>query len=190
MTFGEVAYAQNAVVDAVNTYLTNLVTATARFTQESADGSVATGTFYLQKPGKMRFEYDPPSPAMIIADGEILAIFDRKSSRGPQRYPQSQTPLSLLTRQNIDVTRSKFVRLIETRGGKIHVTMFDPAEPGNGTMRMIFSKTPMELIQWVIIDGAGLESIVKLGPLTKNTALDRKLFSVSWANTQIQQGKR
>ncbi len=190
MTFGEIATAQNAVVDAVNTYLTNLVTATARFTQESADGSVATGTFYLQKPGRMRFEYDPPSPAMIIADGEILAIFDRKSSRGPQRYPQSQTPLSLLTRQNIDVTRSKFVRLIETKGGKIHVTMFDPEEPDNGTMRMIFSQNPMELVQWVIIDGAGLESVVKLGPLTKNTALDRKLFSVSWANTQIEQGKR
>ena len=63
LSFGGSANAQNAVVDELNTYLNSLQSVTARFTQESADGSTATGLFYLQKPGKMRFEYDAPSPA-------------------------------------------------------------------------------------------------------------------------------
>lgn len=183
IAMGSFAFAQNAVVDSVNTYLTNLRTMTARFTQESADGSVIGGTFYMQKPGKLRFEYDAPSPAMIIADGEIMAVFDSKSNRGPQRYPQSKTPLSLLTRNDIDVTKSHFVRLIETRGGQVHMTMYDPEKPENGTIRMVFDQNPMELREWVIIDGAGLESVVKLGAVTKNISLDRKLFSISWAIT-------
>lgn len=186
----DIAFAQNAVVDAVNTYLSNLKTATARFTQESADGSVATGTFYLQKPGKLRFEYDPPSPAMIIADGAIMAIFDNKSNRGPQRYPQSETPLSLLTRTDIDVTQSKFVRLIEVKGGQVHVTMFDPENQRRGTMRMIFDQSPMVLRKWVIIDGSGLESTVQLGPLSENISLDNKLFSVAHAVRQIEDANR
>lgn len=178
VTIGGPAFAQQSVIDGINDYLTNLQSATARFTQRSSDGSVATGTFYLQKPGKMRFEYDPPSPALIVADGQALAVFDRKSNRGPQRYSLSSTPLSLLTRQNVNVTQSKFVRMIETKGGQIHVTMFDPQAPGNGTMRMIFDQNPIELAEWVIVDGSGVESVVKLGPLSKNIQLDSRLFSI------------
>lgn len=185
VSFGEVANAQNAVVDSVNAYLTGLQSATARFTQESSDGSVVNGTFYMAKPGKMRFEYDPPSPALIIADGSALAIFDKKSSRGPQRYSQSSTPLSLLSRNDIDVTKSKFVRLIETRNGQIHMTMFDPEKPDNGTMRMIFDQNPMELVGWVISESNGLESLVNLGPLTKNISLDHQLFNIVH-NIQLQ----
>lgn len=188
VSFGLPANAQNAVIDSINEYLTNLQSATARFTQESADGSTATGMFYLQKPGKMRFEYDAPSPALIVADGQALAIFDRKSNRGPQRYPQSSTPLSLLTRQNVSVTSSKFVRLIEEKGGQIHVTMFDPAKPDNGTMRMIFDRNPVELAEWVIIDSSGLESVVKLGPLTKNISLDSRLFSIPHTINALKAG--
>lgn len=186
VSLGDIAHAQNAVVESVNTYLTNLKTATAQFTQESADGSILTGTFYLQKPGRLRFEYDPPSPAMIIADGQIMAIYDAKSSRGPQRYPQSKTPLSLLTRNDIDVTKSRFVRLIEVKNDQVHVTMFDPEKPDNGTMRMIFDQDPMELVAWVVVDGAGLESVVKLGDLTTNISLENRLFSIPYANQQLE----
>ncbi len=185
VSFGEVANAQNAVVDAVNAYLTGLQSATARFTQESSDGSVVNGTFYLQKPGKMRFEYDPPSPALIIADGETLAIYDRKSTRGPQRYSQSSTPMSLLSRNDIDVTQSRFVRLIEVLGGQVHVTMYDPEKPDNGTMRMVFDQNPMALRSWVIVESNGLESVVNLGPLTTGISLDRRLFDIVH-NNQLQ----
>lgn len=188
VSFGEVANAQNAVVDAVNAYLTGLQSATARFTQESSDGSVVNGTFYLQKPGKMRFEYDPPSPALIIADGETLAIYDRKSTRGPQRYSQSSTPMSLLSRNDIDVTQSRYVRLIEVLGGQVHVTMYDPEKSDNGTMRMIFDQNPMALRSWVIVESNGLESVVNLGPLTTGISLDSKLFNIVYNNGLLRSG--
>ena len=186
---GRMALAQNAVVDAVNVYLTGLTTMISPFTQESSDGSVATGLFYLDKPGKMRFEYDPPSPALIIADGEVLAIYDKKSTRGPQVYPQSSTPLSLLTRNDIDVTQSKFVRLIETRNGKIQVVLFDPEHTDRGSMRLIFDQNPMELSQWVITEGNGLESVVRLGRLTKNISIDPFLFSIVRHNQLLRDGQ-
>ncbi len=175
---GGIASAQNDVVDELNTYLNSLISATAPFTQESADGSTATGTFYLQKPGKMRFEYDAPSPALLVADGQALAVFDKKSNRGPQRYPQSSTPLSLLTRPDIDIRRSKFVQLLEAGDTQMHLTLFDPDEPGIGSLKMIFDRNPMALVEWIIVDGSGLESVVKLGDLTTNISLDSALFSI------------
>ena len=188
VTIGGPAFAQQSVIDDVNEYLTNLQSATARFTQRSAGGGSVSGTFYMEKPGKMRFEYDAPYPALIVADGLTLAIFDLKSNRGPQRYPQSSTPLSLLTRKNVSVTQSKFVRMIETKGGRIHVTMFDPEAPKNGTMRMIFRRNPMELVEWVIVDSSGSESTVKLDKLDKNTELDSRLFSIPHTIAALNSG--
>lgn len=178
VSFGSIASAQNVVVDELNTYLNSLLSATAPFTQENADGSIATGTFYLQKPGKLRFEYDPPSPALLVADGNALAVFDKKSNRGPQRYPQSSTPLSLLTRSDIDIRRSKFVEKLEAGSTQIHLTLHDPAEPGNGSIKMIFNRNPMALKEWIVVDGSGLESVVRLGRLTTNISLDSALFSI------------
>ncbi|MHA1128804.1 MAG: LolA family protein [Alphaproteobacteria bacterium] len=187
VSFGSVASAQNAVVDELNAYLNSLVSARAPFTQESADGSVSTGTFYLQKPGKMRFEYDAPSPALLVADGNALAVFDKKSNRGPQRYPQSSTPLSLLTRANIDITRSKFVQKLEAGSAQIHLTLFDPENPGNGSIKMIFDRNPMALVEWIIVDGSGLESVVKLGTLTTSISLDGALFSIPMTIRALEQ---
>ncbi|MEK6205242.1 MAG: outer membrane lipoprotein carrier protein LolA [Amylibacter sp.] len=188
VSFGSIASAQNAVVDELNAYLNSLLSATAPFTQESADGSTATGTFYLQKPGKMRFEYDPPSPALLVADGSALAIFDKKSNRGPQRYPQSSTPLSLLTRSDIDIRRSRFVQKLEAGTTQMHLTMFDPDRPGNGSIKMIFDRNPMALIEWIIVDGSGLESVVKLGKLTTNISLDSALFSIQQTIRTLNSG--
>ncbi len=189
LTSSRMALAQNAVVDAVNAYLTGLDTVIAPFTQESSDGSVATGLFYLDKPGKMRFEYDPPAPALILTDGEALAIYDKKSDRGPQIYRQNTTPLSLLSRTDIDVTQSRFVRLIETRNGQIHVVLFDPEHTDRGTMRLIFDQDPMELSEWVITEGNGLESVVRLGQLTKNISIDPMLFNIVHHNRLQRAGE-
>ncbi|MEO1918870.1 MAG: outer membrane lipoprotein carrier protein LolA [Paracoccaceae bacterium] len=182
------ANAQNAVVDEVNTYLNSLITARAAFTQESADGSIATGTFYLQKPGKMRFEYDEPSPALLVADGSVLAIFDKKSNRGPQRYPQSSTPLSLLSRSNIDIQRPKFVQKLEADHTEIHLTLFDPEAPNNGSIKMIFKRNPVRLVKWIVVERSGLESVIRLEPMTTNISLNSALFSIPLTIRALGQG--
>jgi len=187
--YAPAAMAQNAVIEGLNTYLSDLLAISAPFTQENADGTTATGTFYMQKPGKMRFEYDPPSPAMLIADGEALAVYDRKSNRGPQVYPQSSTPLSLLSRNNIDVTKSKFVRRIETRDNRIFVMMYDPEKVENGTMLMIFDDDPVLLTGWIVTDGAGQQSTIRLGKLTTGMSFENRLFSISYTNLLIREGK-
>lgn len=185
LSLGGAVFAQNATVDGLNEYLTSLVSATARFQQDNADGTSSTGRFYLQKPGKLRFEYDPPHNSLIIADGQVLAIFDKKSRRGPQRYPQSDTPLSLLSRNDIDVTRSKFVRRIENEGALSKVTLFDPDNPNNGVMRMDFSRKPVELKAFHTTDKSGLTTSIYLGELSQGQSLDSKLFNISH-NIQLQ----
>ncbi|MBL4806403.1 MAG: outer membrane lipoprotein carrier protein LolA [Rhodobacteraceae bacterium] len=180
------ALAQNASVDRINAYLTGLRTAQARFRQENADGSIIGGTFYLKKPGKMRFEYDSPSDSLVIADGRNIAIFDAKSNVSPQIYPQRRTPLSLLSMENIDVTSSVFVRRIEERGGRSFVTMFDPEKPEYGQMTMIFNTDPMLLTEWVLRERSGLETHVYLEELQVGMNFQNRVFNIGYNRIQFE----
>ena len=180
------ALAQNSSIDRLNEYLNGLTTAQARFHQENADGTVTTGIFYLKKPGKMRFEYDAPSESLVIAGGQTIAVFDAKSNVSPQRYPQNRTPLSLLSRQDISVTESVYVRRIEEKDGRSFITMFDPEKPQNGTMVMIFNNDPMELREWVIIDRSGLETHVYLSALQTGMELQNRLFNIGYNKIQFE----
>ena len=182
--------AQNPIIDGINTYLSGLTTAQARFSQENADGTVITGTFYLKKPGKMRFEYDAPSDSLVIASGTTIAIFDAKSNVSPQRYPQNRTPLSLLSMANINVTNSRFVRRIEEIEGRSFVTLFDPEKPQNGSMIMIFDNNPMELRQWVVVDRSGLETRVYLDNLQTGIELQNRLFNIGYNKLQFDREHR
>ncbi len=174
------ALAQNASVNRINTYLTNLRSAQATFSQENPDGTVVTGTFYMKKPGKMRFEYNAPSDSLVVADGRTLAIFDAKSNVSPQRYPQRRTPLSMLSADNIDVTSSVFVRQIEETGGRAYLTMYDPEKPRNGQMVMIFNINPMQLVEWILTDKSGLETHVYLDGLQTGVSLRNQIFNIGW----------
>ena len=174
------AIAQNESINRLNTYLTELRSATATFRQENADGTETSGTFFLKKPGKMRFEYDAPSDSLVVADGRTLAIFDAKSNVSPQRYPQRRTPLSLLSLDDVDVTSSVFVRRIEERDGRAYMTMYDPEKPRNGQMVMVFTTNPVALVEWVLTDKSGLETHVFLDQLQTGMELRSRLFNIGW----------
>jgi len=180
------AYAQNESITRLNSYLTNLRSATATFRQENADGTEITGRFYLKKPGKMRFEYDAPSDSLVVADGRTLAIFDAKSNVSPQRYPQRRTPLSLLSLDDVDVTSSVFVRRIEERGGRAYMTMYDPEKPRNGQMVMVFTIAPMALVEWVLTDKSGLQTNVYLDELQTGVDLQSRIFNIAWSTTDFE----
>ncbi len=183
------AYAQNDSIQRLNAYLTNLVSAQATFRQENADGTEFTGTFYLKKPGKMRFEYDAPSDSLVVADGRTLAVFDAKSNVSPQRYPQRRTPLSLLSLEDIDVTSSVFVRRIEEEGGRAYMTMYDPEKPRNGQMVMIFETDPMQLVEWILTDRSGLQTHVFLDPLETGIELRNRIFNIGWNISNFEGGE-
>ena len=88
-------------------YLNRMTTATAEFTQVNPDGSISTGTVFIQRPGRVRFEYNNDN-TLVMASGGNVAVFDPKSG-GPQQYPLSKTPLKLLLSNTIDLS-SKMVR--------------------------------------------------------------------------------
>tara|TARA_R110002124_G_scaffold27695_3_gene98655 strand:+ start:611 stop:1228 length:618 start_codon:yes stop_codon:yes gene_type:complete len=181
--------AQNAVIDGLNAYLNGLTRVRARFRQASPDGTEQTGTFFLLKPGKMRFEFDAPADQLIIADGTTLAVFDAKSNAGPQRYPQRQTPLSLLSMREINVTSSPFVRRIDMVENRAQITLFDPEAPENGQMVMIFDTEPVALREWILTDRTGLETHVFLETIDTEAQFETRIFNIAHNISTFQRNR-
>lgn len=173
--------AQGVNVAPINTYLNRLRSATGRFRQVNPNGSAQTGTFFLQKPGRIRFEYDRPAGSMVIADGINVAVFDPKSTRVSSRYPLSRTPLSLLLRENLSLAEPGLV-LGATRDERgVHITVVDPRAPQDGRMVMTFGENPVVLREWVITTSQGQRTQVSLTELSAGVALERSLFNIELA---------
>jgi outer membrane lipoprotein-sorting protein len=182
MTAPGVAFAQAVDVTAIDTYLRGLRAAQGRFQQTNPNGSVQTGAFYLAKPGRIRFEYDKPKGAMVIADGSWVGVFDPKSNRGPTRYPLSKTPLSLLLRDDISLREPGMV-LGATRDpdGTTNITVVDPRAPNEGRIVMRFSANPIALSGWQVITKTGQRTSVSLSNLQTNVQPSRSLFNIELA---------
>lgn len=171
--------AEPIALDRINAYLNGFATARAGFTQINADGSVATGTLYLARPGRARFEYDPPSPALVVAGKGQVAVFDRKSNVAPQQFALDRTPLSIILGARVDLTRPGVVLRHTSDGSTTAVVAQDPEKPEFGSIMMVFSDNPVTLRQWVISDEAGAETTVILGDMRSGVALDDNLFSIA-----------
>ncbi|MFO1207652.1 MAG: outer membrane lipoprotein carrier protein LolA [Amaricoccus sp.] len=168
-------------VSAVEGYLAGLRSAQGSFRQTNPNGSVQTGRFYLQKPGRIRFEYDAPKGAMVIADGTWVGVFDPKSNRNPTRYPLDKTPLGLLLRDRLSLTEPGLVLGATQDANGIDITVVDPRAPDSGRMVMTFSPAPVALKQWEITTKAGARTRVVLTGVTTNISLDPSLFNIELA---------
>ena len=173
-------------VSPINRYLQSLRTAKGRFRQTNPNGSTQAGTFYLQKPGRIRFEYDSPKGAMVIADGTWVGVFDPKSNRNPTRYPLAKTPLSLLLRDSLSLAEPGLV-LGATRGPQgTDITVVDPRAPREGRMRMRFDEAPIRLAGWEIATKAGQRTNVALTDLATGAAIDPRLFNLELATANYR----
>lgn len=159
-------------------YMNSFQTAAGEFTQINADGTISTGKVYIRRPGRIRFEYNPPEDSLVIAGGGQVAIFDGKSNIGTEQFPLSRTPLGIILQQNIDLTRTNMVTGHGTDGPKTIVVAQDPANPEYGNIRLVFTDDPVELRQWVVTDSSGERTTVVLGELTKGVNLGANLFSI------------
>ena len=175
------AAAQSVNVTAINAYLTALRSAQGTFRQTNPNGSVQAGRFYLQKPGKIRFEYDTPKGAMVIADGTWVGVFDPKSNRNPTRYPLSKTPLSLLLRDNLSLAEPGLVLGATRNADGTEITVVDPRAPQEGRMVMTFGEDPIVLRSWTITTKTGARTRVDLRSLDPAPGLDRGLFNIELA---------
>jgi len=144
-------------------YLNGIATAEGSFTQINSDGSISTGTIYMNRPGRVRFEYEGEN-LVVIAGGQQVAIFDGRSNTRPEQYPLSETPLNLILARNVDLARSGMVIGHEFDGTATRVLAQDPDRPEIGTIELVFTDAPVELRQWVITDSTGA-----LSPMVRGT---------------------
>ncbi|WP_299948305.1 outer membrane lipoprotein carrier protein LolA [uncultured Ruegeria sp.] len=171
----------------ISNYLNQLKTVQTTFTQVNDDGSLSTGKLWLQRPGKMRFEYDPPNNAVVLARAGTVQIFDPKSNQPPEQYPLKRTPLSLVLARNVNLGQANMVVGHDFDGTATVVTAQDPKNPESGRIELMFTSEPVELRKWVIHDNAGGQTTVLLGPLTEGGNLDSSVFS---SRTRIGSGDR
>ncbi|UWQ91715.1 outer membrane lipoprotein carrier protein LolA [Rhodobacteraceae bacterium M382] len=169
--------AEQLSLNQVSAYLNDLSTAKAKFTQISDDGSLATGQLYLHRPGRARFEYDPPNGGTVIAGGGAVVIHDPKSNQPPETYPLRRTPLSVILDRHVDLGRANMVVGHGFDGTVTVVRAQDPKNPEYGSIEMMFTDNPVELRKWVIHDGAGGQTTVLLGDLATGVSLSSSLFT-------------
>ncbi len=173
------AMAQQLSLGEISRYLNGLTTLEAAFTQINADQTISTGTIKIQRPGRARFEYNPPDETLVIAGGQQLAVFDGKSNTGPEQYPLKETPLNLILARNVDLNRSGMVVGHDYDGTATTVTAQDPDHPEYGNIRLMFTAGPVELRQWVITDGSGAETAVILGEIQTGLSYPTATFSIN-----------
>ena len=162
----------------IGAYFNAFRTAKADFTQVNADGTIATGTLYIHRPGRVRFEYDPPEDQLVMAGGGQVAVFDGKSSGGPEQYPLARTPLKIILADRVDLSRERMVTAHTSDGTTTTVTAQDPEHPEYGNIRLVFTDDPVQLRQWVVTNGAGEETTVILGEMVTGGSVPARYFNI------------
>ena len=171
------AAAEKLSLTQLSRYLNTIRSATGSFTQINADGTISTGTISIKRPGKVRFDYNPPERALVLAEAGAVYILDRKLRSEPDTYPLNQTPLSIILARNVDLSQAGMVRAHGYDGTATIVTAQDPKRPEYGTIQLKFTGPPAELRQWIITDGDGNATTVVLGGLD-DKPLPNSLFSI------------
>jgi len=162
----------------ISRYFNSFRTAQADFTQVNPDGTLSTGRLMIQRPGRVRFEYQAPDPTLVLASSGSVNIFDARSNTGPTVYPLGRTPLALILDDTVDLSRERMVMRHYEDGPTTSVVAQDPEHPEYGNIRLVFSSAPTELRQWVVTDDTGRETTVILGTLQTGVTLRSQLFNV------------
>ncbi|TYB89147.1 outer membrane lipoprotein carrier protein LolA [Oceaniovalibus sp. ACAM 378] len=178
---GAPAQAAKLSLNELSAYLNRLQTAQSDFTQINDDGTISTGRIYIKRPGRCRFDYNPPEKTLVMVGGGQVAIFDAKSNAiEPEQYPLSRTPLNIILEKNVDFARRDMVVGHREDGPKTVVVAQDPANPDYGKIELVFTGNPVQLRQWIITDGAGSRTTVILGELKTGGNLSSTLFNIPY----------
>ena len=164
-----------------NTYFNNTTTLVGDFVQIGADGRRSEGKLYVQKPGRLRFEYADPATLEIVADGKSVAIRDRKLAT-QDLYFIWQTPLKFLLNSKIDLARDTKVLDVSSNQDSTSITVDDTATlGGTSRIRLVFDPTSFAIKQWSVIDPQGYETLVSLFNVNTTTKPDPSLFQITYA---------
>jgi outer membrane lipoprotein-sorting protein len=164
-----------AAVQRVQAYLNGITTLAGRFLQIGAHQRESGGRFYIWRPGRLRFEYDPPLPDLIIATGDVVIHYDRELKTASQ-VSQSSTPAAFLLQREIRFDQDYRVVHVGRRPGVVSVTIIQAKEPDAGSITLILGDNPMALREWIVLDPQGYETRVSLLDYQLGGRLDPKLF--------------
>ncbi len=159
----------------LNNYLNSFQTLKADFVQVSSKGNMAQGQMLISKPGKLRFEYAPPNPLLIVSDGRWLTIKDKVKEKGDQ-FPLSSTPLRLVVAPQIDLLAETDVIGFDSTEGLTSVSFVDRKGSLGGYITLVYDEQRNQLIQWVVVDGKGRHTTVQLTNIVLGGSFDPKLF--------------
>jgi outer membrane lipoprotein-sorting protein len=164
-----------ADVARIEAYLNGIKTLKARFIQVSPGGAFSSGGFWLRRPGRLRFEYDPPVPYLILANSVWLIFYDAELGQ-PQHWPINETPLGVLIADQVSLTRDTDIEAISRSPGRLAVTLRQKSRPDDGAITLVFSDAPLILRQWRIIDAQGQPTTVTLNQIERGLELPIELF--------------
>lgn len=162
----------------VETYLNDIKTITADFTQIAPDGALANGKLYLQRPGKMRWQYNPPTPILMVSSGGTLTYYDYELDQ-VSHLPLERTLAAFLAEPEIKFDDDA-LRVVDFREGasSIRFTLLQTTKQAEGSLTMEFSDKPLKLENLILTDGMGQATHIKLSDARYDLALDPDLFKL------------
>jgi outer membrane lipoprotein-sorting protein len=171
---------QRGLVDRISTYLSGMRQVIGKFVQVGPDGSRTQGDFFLQKPGKLRFEYDDPSPVQLIADGTSLVVRDRRLAT-QDLYPLGQTPLRFLLADKVDLLRD--TNVVGAYADNIFATVVIEEKQtlgGKHKLMLMFDAKDLTLKQWTVTDPQGFDTTVAVYNMDMTKKPDPGLFKINY----------
>lgn len=167
--------ADGADLDRISAAMNAVTTMKADFTQIDPSGAIEQGQLYIEKPGKMRFQYQPPSPLTVVSDGLDIAVFNSKLNTS-DHYPLSTTPLNILLSNHTNLRRNKYVIGLEHQAGALIVKARSNDRRMTGNISITFSDPGLELRQWTVTDAQGLATTVSIRNVQNGVTLQPELF--------------
>jgi outer membrane lipoprotein-sorting protein len=166
---------QKALLNKATAYIQGLSSAKGRFVQTDARGTQTQGTFYLQRPGKARFAYDPPAGLLVVSNGANVNIFDSRLKTF-ESYPLSKTPLNLLLAREVRLDRGVVITDVRPLADGFTIVAQDAKRQALGRISIDFSNSPVGLMGWTVTDIKGGQIRVRLADFAETSDLDPKLF--------------
>jgi outer membrane lipoprotein-sorting protein len=163
----------------VNAYFNSVKTMNGDFVQFGPEGSQSDGKFYIARPGKVRFYYNPPAKLDIIADGKSVSVRDRKMAT-QDIWPLSQTPLRFLLSDDIDLQKDTNITNVLVEDDLVTVTLTDQTTFNSGVLTLIFDAKTYELKQWTVRDAQGYETSVAVYNVVANGPTNPDLFKIDY----------
>jgi outer membrane lipoprotein-sorting protein len=168
---------QERAVKRINAFFNSITNLQGSFEQVDSNNKRSTGRFYEQRPGKIRFDYAPPSGLRIIADGRFLAIED-SDLKTVEKYPISSTPFKLLLTEAVDLSRDARIMGVESQEGMLAISLQDKSGDAAGSIRLVFDTEPeLQLKQWTITDAQGLTTRVTVNDIVSGRRVAADFFT-------------